>query len=51
MRILAYLDLGTGSFLLQVAAGGMFAGMLFVKRFWGQAKEMMNLKARSHHVG
>ena len=50
MHLLAYLDLGTGSFLLQVAAGGMFAGLMFVKRFIGTAKEIVSSKARGHDV-
>lgn len=41
MTLLAYLDPGTGSFLLQVLAGGMFGGMFLVKRFWGQLKGMV----------
>lgn len=35
---LAYLDPGTGSFLLQLLAGGLFASMFFVKRFFNQLK-------------
>ena len=41
MHVLAYLDPGTGSFLLQVLAGGMFGGMFLVKRFWGQLKGLV----------
>ena len=41
MRLLAYLDPGTGSFLLQVLAGGMFGGIFVVKRFWGRVKGMV----------
>ena len=35
---LAYLDPGTGSFLLQMLAGGLFGGMFMLKRFFRQAK-------------
>ena len=41
MLHLAYLDPGTGSFLLQVLAGGLFGGMFIVKRFWGQLKSLV----------
>jgi len=42
---LAYLDPGTGSFLLQVAAGGLFGGLYVIKRFWRQAKGAIINKA------
>lgn len=48
MYHLAYLDPGTGSFLLQVLAGGMFAGLLIVKRSWHQLKGLFSLKAPAH---
>lgn len=35
---LAYLDPGTGSFLLQMLAGGLFGGLFMLKRFFRQAK-------------
>jgi len=41
MLHLAYLDPGTGSFLLQVLAGGMFGGIFIIKRFWGQLKTIV----------
>jgi len=41
MLHLAYLDPGTGSFLLQVLAGGMFGGIFLIKRFWGQLKAIV----------
>jgi hypothetical protein len=41
MLHLAYLDPGTGSFLLQVLAGGMFGGIFLIKRFWGQLKTIV----------
>jgi membrane associated rhomboid family serine protease len=34
MRILAYLDPGTGSFFLQLAVGGFLGGLLTLKRLW-----------------
>ena len=42
MHVLAYLDPGTGSFLLQVLAGGMFGGIFLIKRFWGQLKGLVS---------
>lgn len=30
----AYLDLGTGSYLLQVGLASLFAGFFFAKRLW-----------------
>jgi len=41
MLHLAYLDPGTGSFLLQVLAGGMFGAIFLIKRFWGQLKAIV----------
>ena len=37
-RLLAYLDPGTGSFLLQSLAGGLFGGLYLAKRYWRQVK-------------
>jgi hypothetical protein len=34
----AYLDPGTGSYVLQVAAAVFFGGAFVVKAFWGQIK-------------
>jgi len=41
---LAYLDPGTGSFLLQVLAGGLFGGLFFVKRLFRHAKSVITHK-------
>ena len=41
---LAYLDPGTGSFLLQLLAGGLFASMFFVKRIWNQVTGLIARK-------
>ena len=38
MNLLAYLDPGTGSFILQVLVGGAFGSMLAFKHYWGQVK-------------
>jgi hypothetical protein len=45
MKFLAYLDPGTGSFLLQIGAGAVFGGLLFLKRFWRQVKGLFHRKA------
>ena len=34
----AYLDPGSGSFLLQVLVAGLLGGVFAVKRFWGNLK-------------
>jgi membrane associated rhomboid family serine protease len=44
MRILAYLDPGTGSFFMQLAVGGFLGGLLMVKRFWRRAKQIVTHK-------
>jgi len=34
----AYLDPGTGSFMLQMAAAGIIAGIFAAKAFWGRLR-------------
>lgn len=34
----AYLDPGTGSYLLQIIAAILFAGLFFIKSWWGRVK-------------
>ncbi len=34
----AYLDPGTGSYLIQMAAAGLFAGMFTLKMYWTNLK-------------
>ena len=34
----AYIDPGTGSYVLQMAAAGVLAGLLVIKAFWGNLK-------------
>jgi hypothetical protein len=34
----AYVDPGTGSYLFQLAAAGLFAGMFTLRRFWDAVK-------------
>lgn len=41
MTLLAYLDPGTGSFILQVLVGGAFGSMLVLKHFWRQVKHVL----------
>jgi len=36
--LFAYLDPGTGSFLLQMLIGGLLAGMFTMKQYWTQIK-------------
>ena len=40
----AYVDPGTGSYLFQLAAAGLLAGMFTVRRFWDALKS----RFRSH---
>ncbi len=42
----AYIDAGTGSYLLQVLAATVFAGLFVVKVFWRNIKEFV-----AHLVG
>jgi len=35
----AYIDPGTGSYLLQMIAAGVLAGSFFVKTFWRRIKQ------------
>ncbi|MFC1838813.1 hypothetical protein ACFL1N_04475 [Thermodesulfobacteriota bacterium] len=35
---LAYLDLYTGSFFLQLLLGGIFGGLFFIKLYWRKIK-------------
>lgn len=36
---LAYLDPGTGSYLVQIFAASLFAGLYMIKRFWTNIKD------------
>lgn len=38
----AYLDPGTGSYILQVVGAVLFAGIFVVKGFWQQIKDFIN---------
>lgn len=38
----AYLDPGTGSYILQVIGAVIFAGIFVVKGFWQQIKDFVN---------
>jgi len=37
-KVCAYLDPGTGSFLIQLLIGALFGGLLAVKLFWHNVK-------------
>jgi hypothetical protein len=37
-EIAAYLDPGSGSFLLQLLIGGIVGGLLILKTFWGRLR-------------
>jgi membrane associated rhomboid family serine protease len=49
MRILAYLDPGTGSFFMQMAVGGFLGGLLMIKQFWRRIRQA--LTRRFHEAG
>lgn len=40
----AYLDPGTGSYMIQMAIAGAFAGAFAVKSFWSQIKTFLDAK-------
>jgi hypothetical protein len=44
----AYIDPGTGSYLLQLLIGGLFAGAFILKSFWGKTRASL---ARAFHRG
>lgn len=35
----SYIDPGSGSYILQILAAGVFAGLLAIKIFWNKVKE------------
>lgn len=40
-RAHAYLDPGTGSYILQIAAATIFGGLFFLKTFWRQITDFI----------
>lgn len=40
-RVDAYLDPGTGSYLLQIAVAALFGGLFFIKTFWSRIKHFI----------
>lgn len=38
----AYLDPGTGSYLLQIIAAALFTGLFFMKNWWKKLKEILS---------
>jgi hypothetical protein len=49
MRLLAYIDPGTGSFFLQLLMGGFFGLLFVVRRSWRQVKGLLG-SARRHEL-
>jgi len=45
---LAYLDPGTGSFILQVLVGGAFGSLLALKHYWHQVKRILSPGSHGH---
>ncbi len=41
----AYIDPGTGSFILQLVAGAVLASLITVKAFWSQVKALVKRPA------
>jgi hypothetical protein len=46
--VFAYLDPGTGSYLLQLALAGMLGASYAVKHFWARIKGVLTRSSRSH---
>lgn len=40
----AYLDPGTGSYILQIALAAIFGGLLAIKLFWSRIKNFLKSK-------
>ncbi len=46
----AYIDPGTGSFILQILAAGMLVGFFMIKRFWRNFRDTFDrLASRLRH--
>jgi len=45
--IFAYLDPGTGSYLLQIGLGGLFAVTYAAARFWNRIKQFVRRSSSS----
>ena len=45
---LAYLDPGTGSFILQVLIGGAFGSLFALKHYWLRVKRTLSPGSRRH---
>lgn len=46
MRMLAYIDPGAGSMILQVLAGGVAGVMVFGKLYWAKIKRVLRFGRR-----
>jgi hypothetical protein len=44
-QALAYIDPGTGSYLFQLAAAGLLAGMFTVRRYWDALKSALRWRS------
>lgn len=42
----AYLDPGTGSYILQILFGAVAGGLLIIKTYWGNIKMYFSAKAK-----
>lgn len=51
VRAYAYLDPGTGSFVIQLLIAGVLGGLLALKLFWGKIKSLFkgSLMRRGEH--
>ncbi|MDQ3890489.1 MAG: hypothetical protein M3312_08055 [Actinomycetota bacterium] len=48
MRILAYLDPGSGSMIVQVIAGGVAAAAVAGRLYWRRLKAFLHIGKRDH---
>jgi hypothetical protein len=48
MTVLAYLDPGSASILLQMIGGGFVAAVVAVKMFWRRILDMLHIKPRDN---
>ena len=46
--VLAYLDPGTGSLLLQLLIAGLLSGMFFMKSYCGRVQDSMGRLFKNH---
>lgn len=51
MRLLGYLDPGSGSMLLQALAGGVAAGAVVARVYWKRFKNLLRIGKRDDEPG